>query len=151
MVSRKIFLVMGILLLSSAFLALSHSEKVNGVIDHVVKFTGKEDHSITLEEASKLTSNFRNQAEPDQIIGGYFGREAVLDILLQEGCVGLRYYYGLDDDGVPHIVLVGVDEEGNDMTSGLLAERAFACPPLCSEANELNAPERRSIEISAIF
>jgi hypothetical protein len=150
MFSRKVFFVLAILLLSSALLALGHSKKLTGVEDQAIKFTGKEDHAITLEEASKLTSNFRNQAGPDQIHGGFFGREAVLSILEQEGSVGIRYYYGLDDDGTPRIVLVGVDEDGNDMTKGLLAERAFACPPLCSEANELNSSMSK-IEISGNF
>ncbi|MFQ6113898.1 MAG: hypothetical protein ACE5NG_07385, partial [bacterium] len=135
--SRRVFFVLAVLLLSTALLALGHSEKFNGVVNDVVKFTGKEDHSITLEEASKLTSNFQNQAEPGQIIGGYFGREAVLGILEQEGCVGIRYYYGLKDNGKPTLILVGVDQEGNDMTHGLLAQRPFMCPPYCGEANEL--------------
>ncbi len=104
-------------------------------------YTGKEDHAITLEEASAMTANFRAQAGPDQVIGGYFGRDAVERILSQDGTVGFRYYYGLDEEGTPHIILVGVDKNGQDMTDGFLAERSFLCPPLCSDENELNSSQ----------
>ncbi|MFQ5865135.1 MAG: hypothetical protein ACE5IW_07915 [bacterium] len=148
--SRNIFFLLAILLLSFALLALSHSEKLNGLPDNVIKLTGNEEHSITLDEASKLTSNFQNQAEPDQIIAGYFGREAILSILQQEGCVGIRYYYGLKDNGKPTLILVGVDEVGNDIIDGVLAQRPIPCPPACGEDNDLNSPVR-TVEISANF
>lgn len=138
--TRKAVLVLAIVLLSSALLALNNGEKITSVMDHVIKLTGKEDHSISLADASRLTSNFQKGAEADAIIGGYFGKEALVNILQQEGCVGLRYYYGMDQDGIPRMVLVGVNEDGNDMIEGQLAERATLCPPLCSEKNELNSP-----------
>ena len=103
-------------------------------------FTGKEDHNITLAEASDLTFNFRMQAGPNAVLGGFFGKDAVLAILAQEGAVGLRYYYGLDETGKPHIILIGVDQEGNDKTEGLLAQRSVVCPPICAQENELNSP-----------
>ena len=105
-----------------------------------ITYTGKEDHSITLAEASQLTHNFRKNA-PWDVIGGYFGKDAVSAILNQEGAVGVRYYYGMDEQGVPHIVLIGVGSDGNDMTDGLLAERAGGCPPFCADENVLNSPE----------
>ena len=136
--TKKINSVLLLGLIGSAFLVLTYSDIFTKDEAHKFNFTGKEEHAITLAEASELTNNFQRQASPDQIIGGYFGREAILNILAQEGCVGIRYYYGLDNSGVPHIVLVGVNAEGNDMITGILAERAFKCPPFCSELDELN-------------
>ena len=102
-------------------------------------FTGREDHSITLAEASKLTANFRKKIEPGSIRGGFFGKEAILKILNQDGCVGIRYYYGEKDDGTPVLVLVGVDAEENDLIDGVLAEVSIPCPPFCGTANVLNS------------
>ncbi len=140
MLNRKIFLSLLIVLVCSLLITVNYSDLFTKEDVKQVTFTGKENHSISLEDASKMTRNFQLQAAPDQIIGGFFGKDAVLAIILQEDAVGLRYYYGLDDEGIPHIILIGVSADGNDMIDGLLAERAAACPPHCPEFNDLNSP-----------
>jgi hypothetical protein len=35
-------------------------------------------------------------------------------------------------------VIVGVDERGNDMYEGELAQDVFVCPEFCSDENPLN-------------
>ena len=140
MLNKKFFLSLLIILVCSTLITVNYSDLFTKEDVKQVTFTGKEDHSIFLEEASKMTRNFQLQAAPDQIIGGFFGKDAVLAIILQEDAVGLRYYYGLDDEGIPHIILIGVSADGNDMIDGLLAERAAACPPHCPEFNDLNSP-----------
>lgn len=102
-------------------------------------FTGDEDHSITLQEAAELTRLYRENAGSGAILGGFFGKTALQNILNQEGCVGIRYYYGLDSEGVSHPVLVGTDAQENDLVDGLLAERDGPCPPICGDANPLNS------------
>lgn len=128
------------MLVSGALLVLSSSD----LFTDQKLYTGKEDHSITLAEASQLTHNFQKQASADQVIAQYFGRDAVINILQQKGCVGMRIYNGMDENGNPHPVIVGVDGNGSDMTEGLLAERASACPPFCSQVNDLNSPMSNS-------
>ena len=140
MLNRKFFLSLLIILVCSLLITVNYSDLFTKEDVKQVTFTGKENHSISLEDASKMTRNFQLQAAPDQIIGGFFGKDAVLAIILQEDAVGLRYYYGLDDEGIPHIILIGVSADGNDMIDGLLAERAAACPPHCPEFNDLNSP-----------
>ena len=103
-----------------------------------MSFTGNEDHSITLAQASAWTANFR-AAHPSAIKGHYFGGKAISDILAQTGCVGIRIYYAMDDDGVQQLIVVGVDANENDMCEGLLAERSMPCPPYCGNANCLNS------------
>ena len=104
-----------------------------------MEFTGNENHSITLTEASNLTKNYREKAETGAIVGAYFGKSTFLKILDQEGCVGIRYYFGQKDDGTPEMILVGVDANGNDLEKGEIAERQYPCPPNCGENNELNS------------
>lgn len=132
MTTKRVMLVALVVLLSGTLIALTHAEKM-------LKFAGQ-DHAITLQEAQEFTGSFQKNAAEDAIIGGFFAKEAVTAILEQEGCVGLRYYYGLHE-GKPVLVLVGVDENGNDMYDGLLAEKSTPCPPMCSETNPLNAPQ----------
>ena len=50
----------------------------------------------------------------------------------------MRIYYGRDSAGEDTLVLVGVDQKGNDMTGGTLLEDPFWCPPLCGGGNTLN-------------
>jgi len=105
-------------------------------------------HSIDLSTAGGQTRAFRN-ANPGGKIGGIFNKQAVMDILNQNGCVGLRYYFGitnvlLPDSNIraernPTLILCGVKANGNDMETGLLAEQSWACPPHCSAPNSLNS------------
>jgi len=100
-------------------------------------YTGNEEHGITLQEAAKLTRNYRTSVSAGTLLSGYFGRTALGDILGQNSCVGLRIYNGRKETGELAFVLVGVNADGNDMTGGELAEYSVACPPFCPPANEL--------------
>jgi hypothetical protein len=44
-----------------------------------------------------------------------FSKEIILQLLEQEGAEGLRIYLGQDDQNIVRMVLVGVDEQGNDL------------------------------------
>ena len=99
-----------------------------------MKFTGNEDHSITLQEAAKQTESYRNSVPEGSILGGYFGKSTLQDILNQEGCVGIRCYYGLGNDDTPHFVLVGTDADGRDLVDGILAS---PCPPIYDDKSPL--------------
>lgn len=138
--TKKIFFAFLIILVAGAFITLNYSDLLTKEEINQKWFTGEEDHSITLEEASYLTANYQEQASLDQVTAEYFGKEALIAILQQKGAVGLRIYYGMDDYGTSKLVLVGVNSNGDDMTDGLLAERGNICPPLCSKQNELNTP-----------
>jgi hypothetical protein len=48
-------------------------------------------------------------------------------------------YFALDKDGNNQLVLVGVDANGDDMTAGVIVDKAYACPPYCSQKNPLNS------------
>jgi len=140
MLNKNFFVGLLTIFVCTVFITLNYSDIFTKEDVKQVTFTGKEDHSISLEDASNLTQNFQLQASPDQVIAGYFGKEAILAILSQESAVGMRCYYGLDADGISHLVIVGVNSKGNDMTDGLLAQRMTKCPPYCAELNELNSP-----------
>jgi hypothetical protein len=99
----------------------------------------KNNQIITLDEATNYTSAYRKQSSPDAKLGGLFWKEFVQKLLDQPGCAAMRYYHGVNTDGKPVIVLVGVNDKGDDMTEGLLLEFSPFCPPFCGISNILNS------------
>ncbi|MCX6134400.1 MAG: hypothetical protein NTU47_11360 [Ignavibacteriales bacterium] len=95
------------------------------------QFTGNENHVITLDQAVKLVQNYQTSPRLPSIKGGYFSRSIFDKILSQNACVGVRFYYAQKDDGGSTMVLVGVDNMANDMTSGVLGDITIPCPPYC--------------------
>lgn len=104
-----------------------------------MSFTGNEDHSISLADAAQLTKNYRDNNPTDATLAHYFGEKAILKILAQEECVGIRIYYAQTDDGTKQLVITGVKADGDDMYEGKLADRSYLCPPDCSSLNPLNS------------
>ena len=100
-------------------------------------FTGDENHSMGRAEAAKITKSYRESAPAEAVLGGFFGKTALSDILNQAGCVGMRIYNGLLGDGKATYVLVGVNSAGEDMEDGEIAEIMFPCPPICPESSSL--------------
>ena len=100
-------------------------------------FNGKEGGEITLQTGANLTAEYR-RLNPGERKGHFMGRDMINDILDQTGCMGIRVYYGVDDDGNKELVWVGADEETNDMT-GLVADICVPCPNVCGESNDLNS------------
>ena len=92
-------------------------------------------HRIPLDQAAAMTRRYREGMHK----GGLFLRKDLDELLAQKGCAGLRFYYGLGAAGEDTLVLVGVDEKGNDMDNGVLLEDHFPCPIWCGDGNSLNA------------
>ena len=103
-----------------------------------MSFNGHENHSITLAAASALTSNYRAN-NPGKTKAHYFGKDAIQAILDQEGCVGIRIYYGENANGEDKLVLCGVTSDENDMYTGELAQHSITCPFICGNNNPLNS------------
>ena len=105
-----------------------------------MNFTGNENHEISLNEAAEMTQRFRdNLPVIDNTIAEYFGKSALEDLLSQQDCIGIRVYYGIDSDMKKRLVIVGVNDEGNDLYNGNLMEVGGICPPNCSASNPLNS------------
>jgi len=94
-------------------------------------FDGHENHSITPKDAAALTRAYRESVPSGAVLAEFFGRDAILEILDQPSCVGIRMYFAKKADGSMALVLVGADASGNDLSSGPLAEFGLPCPPMC--------------------
>jgi len=100
------------------------------------------DHRISLQEAAAHTRRHRAgvQGKPKEADhGGSFHGDQVMGLLKQKGCTGLKVYHGRSEKGARSIVLVGLDAQGNDMTTGMLLEVCWPCPPYCGDSSPLNA------------
>ena len=104
-----------------------------------MSLTGNEDHSISLTTASEWTANYRATISSGDPLGNYFGQAAIAAILAQEDCIGIRIYYALDGVGDKKLIITGVDEDGNDLYEGELAEKAVENPPFGAASNPLNS------------
>jgi hypothetical protein len=99
-------------------------------------FTGNEGHDINLNDAIRFTATYR-ETKGDEFLGGFFGKEAIKNILNQQGCAGIRIYNAIDDNNKRTYVLVGVTSDNVDMTGGELAEFLIGCPPHCPDGSPL--------------
>jgi hypothetical protein len=84
------------------------------------ELTTKKDYAAVGEEIShELAAEFINaylETHPGENRGYHLGRNIIDHILAQPGCVGMRFYYGLNEDGKKTLVYVGMDADGNDLT-----------------------------------
>lgn len=96
-------------------------------------------HQISLEDAARLTFNYRSRKAPGQPHGGFFGKAALQRVLSQPGCTGIRFWFGVSEDSIRNLVMLGVNQYGMDMFHGALLEMSSLCPPLCDKANPLNS------------
>ncbi len=77
-------------------------------------FDGTEGGAITLATASSWVFNYIIQ-NSYTIKSHFVGATAIKKILASNGCVGVRIYYSLDDNGNKQLLLIGADNKGNDL------------------------------------
>lgn len=105
--------------------------------NNTMAFDGTEGGAITLNEGAALTKEYRSR-NSSAVKGRFFGKEILRQLLDQEGCMGIRIYYGQDEDGNSELILVGADASENDILD-LIADHSVPCPNFCSSANPLNS------------
>lgn len=101
-------------------------------------FTGNEAEEFPLETATVWTRNYRDTIHEGDTISHFFGKNIIQHILDQEGCMGIRIYYALDENGKKQLIIVGADAKENDIYEGIIAERSFLCPPYCPSGSPLS-------------
>jgi hypothetical protein len=108
--------------------------------------TGKEGGPIKLDEAASWTKNYREK-NPGETISQFFGREILERILAQDNCLGIRFYYALDHAGKKHLVITGVECDGNDQINKEPHEAAPTAGLETAEAPAAGAPANQIYEI----
>lgn len=92
---------------------------------------------ITLAEAIEFTHTYQKKY-PDAAKAYLVDVDKLNLITAQQGCVSVRIYNGCNKEtNETNIVLVGVNEQGEDMTNGIIVERTKPCPPYCPTRSPL--------------
>ena len=66
-----------------------------------------------------------------------FDADDVQSILDEDGCEDMRVYFALNGDDDLTAVLVGVDSNNSDLTSGPIIDFGTICPPNCDPNTQL--------------
>lgn len=100
-------------------------------------FDGSEGDFLPKEEAKLGIENYKTSstfALNNGVKGFLFGRNKIEEILSQNGCLGIRIYYGYEQGTnntlKPQLYIVGTDQNGDDMIEMVL-DRSFPCPQTC--------------------
>lgn len=102
-----------------------------------MSFNGTEGGAIDLDNAGTLTENYR-VANTGAVKGAFYGKDILNQLLDQEGCMGIRIYYGQDERGNKELVLVGAQANEDDLLE-LVADTGVKCPTSCGAPNSLNS------------
>lgn len=114
------------------------SPEVEVVVDPSERVWPTFNHEIGMTEAREMIARWK-RANPAQKSAGAMTRVGLERLLNQQGCMGVRAYYALTAEGNLTLVLVGVDDAGNDMDEGSLVEKVFECPPFCPMGSALDS------------
>jgi hypothetical protein len=104
------------------------------------KFDGTEGDAIDLTVAKRWTANYR-AVNSTGVQAHYFGNEIINQLLERPGCVGIRMYYAINDEGERKLLLIGVDAKGENMMPSSsertsddedpVVDFSFPCPSYC--------------------
>jgi len=95
-------------------------------------------NEITLAEAITMTHAYQNDPLfAGQTIAAKLNNASYLEIINQPGCVEVRTYFAKDAAGALTLVAVGVDGNGDDMTSGKIMDGFRRCPTICAQNSPL--------------
>jgi hypothetical protein len=86
---------------------------------------------IELIKARNIVANWQT-LENVNLISVSFEKEELIQLFVQLNATAIRVYFGLDSAGFEKIILVGVDDAGQDLTDGKLFINTI---PLCTKDN----------------
>lgn len=91
------------------------------------------DHRVPREKAAGLVKAFQSTAKAGEHRATTFNRSAFEQLLAQPDAAGIRIYRAQHENGTPTMVLVAVDQNGQDLAPehASLAQSDHDCPPWC--------------------
>lgn len=105
-------------------------------------FTGSEGGPISLDQMNQWMSNYQNQQQSNfpgkTIIKGHFlGSEKIKQLLDEKDAVGIRIYYGVNQNGTDTIMVVAARADMSDILPDpdgggpIILDDTLVCPPYC--------------------
>ena len=114
----------------------------------MANFNPRAGEAMAMASAKQWTARYqaeerRRTGKPDPVKAHAFGADKIR-ALLEGGAAGIRIYPGLDEEGNSHMILVGIDSDGNDIVSSAtsdptqpsseLLQYGVSCPPICNSS-----------------
>jgi hypothetical protein len=100
-------------------------------------------NTIPVATAAIWTSRWRASNRELQLNGFLIPGVDLTEVLAERGVVNVRTYLGIDDSEAYHLLIVGVDVNGNDMVDEDLGQYVYdftsPCPPMCGAPSPLNS------------
>ncbi|NOX85816.1 MAG: hypothetical protein GXO86_07625 [Chlorobi bacterium] len=100
---------------------------------------------VDITSAAKLTKNYKAAAKPmDEVLNGFtvntYQLEAMNRLLKENpAAAGFRIYLGLTPEGAKKSIVVGIDSNGTDATSGTKYKTSVRnsgpCPTVCDSSS----------------
>ncbi|HPF61429.1 MAG TPA: hypothetical protein PLI93_05135 [Gemmatimonadales bacterium] len=91
---------------------------------------------ISLQDATRFVERAR-QADLLSILAWSYPSDLIRELCDQAGAGRVRLYLGVNDEDLPTIILLATDDAGKDMTSGIILDYAWPCPPECDSDSPL--------------
>jgi hypothetical protein len=97
--------------------------------------------TITLETAQDWAAKWKENAvtylSKNQLKAFLIPGIDVSQVLAEEGVVNVRSYLGIDENNEPHLMIIGVDADGNDMIDDskgwFIYDFSEPCPNICNQ------------------
>jgi len=112
-------------------------------IEQKGEYTSNSGKEISYERGAKMVKRHFDE-NPDDAIAHFFGKDAILKLINQPGCIGIRALHAINDLGIRDTVMVGVDVKGNNIIQitdvnkqirpGIVMHGEKACPPYCGSS-----------------
>ena len=98
------------------------------------KFHDRVGSLIPIDVAMRWKAAYKKE-NPNHVESHFFGNAIFQRLLSQPGVAGISIEYALNDDGVPQLLLVGVDTNGKKLKGESelgYGDASIICPPDCS-------------------
>ena len=110
-------------------------------------------HQISVTNAADMTRRYRENRPGNFPICETFESDVISTLLSNPECRFLRIYYGMDENNEVHAILVGANEQGEDILppdsskievegsggDGGLLDDGYRCPQYCPPPSKLNS------------
>lgn len=90
---------------------------------NITTLTGEEGDFISSAQAAEFTARFNDKKRKEGLKPGtyveaqFYGKQKLLKLMKKDGCVGLRFYFGVSENQelADQVVVVAVNAEGRDL------------------------------------
>ena len=96
-------------------------------------------NTITLAQAQQWAKNWRDNPNPS-VIALLIPEVDLTQVIAEKETVNVRTYLGIDDENNCKLMIVGVDESGNDLIDDAKGQYIYDMSSACKPDCDVNSP-----------